>query len=118
MRPIRAWPITLILCAGCSSVTSTSQIGKPVSAEVAKEFQGVWLTSDGEPFWVNHLKDNELRIAMVDWKQSEYRLVQFKAFVTEDENQRYVNVTDLQQDSKKPKFEILPHRARIVNISY
>ena len=111
MRLIRDSLIASIVFSGCSSVTSTSQLGTPVSAEVAKEFRGVWLNSDGEPWWVEHVKGNELRFASVGWKRSEYRLIQFAAFVTEDEDQRYVNVTDPQDKGKKPKFEILRKRS-------
>jgi hypothetical protein len=107
MRLTHLCQIGLILCAGCSSVTSTAQLGSPVSADVAKEFEGVWLTSDNEPFWVKHVKDNELRVASLEWKKSDYQLVQLSAFVTEDENQRYVNFTKPGQGEKHPEFEFL-----------
>ena len=104
MRFANAALIVWLLLTGCSSVTSTAQLGEPVAAEDAKKLEGVWLTSDGEPMWVRHVQENELRVAGIEWHESKFRLAEFVAFITEDEDRQYVNVVDTDEQGEKPTY--------------
>jgi hypothetical protein len=81
---------------------SEQQLGAPVAADVAKELQGVWVEEGGEPLWVRHVGENELRAAGIVWVKEELKfdLDQFRVFVTQDDGIRYVNVGGLDEDDQ------------------
>lgn len=79
---------------GCSGISSTKPLGKPVSADQAKSYAGVWLSAEGDPLYVQHLVDNRLKVASVNWSasQSKHQLVEIDCLVTQDEDQVFVNL--------------------------
>lgn len=85
--------LSMIALVGCSTVSSTAPLGDPASADDAKKLEGVWLTGAGEPVWVRYVKDNELRVAGLDWRDSKYKLSEFTIFVTQDDDKTFVNAT-------------------------
>lgn len=107
MRISTAALILPLVLAGCSTLNSTVQLGEPVDAEEAIQLEGVWLNSDGDAVYVRHLKDNALQVAGIEWHESEFQLSKFTAFITEDEDRRYVNLLNTKEEGRKPTFCIL-----------
>jgi hypothetical protein len=97
--------MTALLC-GCSTVSSKVQVGNPAFAEDAQKLAGIWMTPDGDPFHVRHIKDNELRVASVEWnkKESRFELEEVTAFLTEDDDRRFINLIDPDSNEKSPTF--------------
>jgi hypothetical protein len=94
---------------GCSTVSSRIQIGNPAFAEDAQKLAGIWMTADGDPFFVRHIKDNELRVASVGWSKNESRfeLQEVTVFLTDDDGRRFINVVDPDSEAKSPDYTFL-----------
>ena len=90
---------------GCSTVVSKNQLGAAAPAEETKQLEGVWLAGENsDPLVIKHIKDNELRIAGVEWKANKFSLIELTAFVNAIEDQRYVNVVDSESPPDQPQF--------------
>jgi hypothetical protein len=102
----RCWPLLLIavLIGGCSTVSSKAPVGDPALADDAKKLAGIWMTADGDPFFVQHIDGNEVRIATVEWNKAESRfeLEEAKAFLTQDDDRQFINLADLDADEESP----------------
>ncbi|WP_442485047.1 hypothetical protein [Aeoliella sp. SH292] len=84
----------LMAVCGCSGISSTVPLGKPVSVDQAKGLAGVWLGPEGDPIYVHHLGENRLKLAVIDWDsaKSKHRVEQLDCLVTQDDDQMYVNL--------------------------
>lgn len=83
----------LFLSTGCSSVSSTKQLGQPVTDVEAKQLEGIWLIPDEQPIHIRHVAGNELRMAGIEWKDGSFELVEMTLHVTRDNDVLYVNLT-------------------------
>jgi hypothetical protein len=107
---MRSRCVLLILIAalrgGCSTVSSKVQLGNPAFAKDAQKLAGVWMTPDGHPFFVRHIKDNELRVASVEWskEESRFELEETTAYFTDDDDRRIINLVDPDSDETSPRF--------------
>jgi hypothetical protein len=84
----------LMAVCGCSGISSTVPLGKPVSADQAKSLAGVWLGPEGDPIYVHHLGENRLKVAAINWDstKSKHRVEELDCLVTQDGDQMYVNL--------------------------
>jgi hypothetical protein len=57
----------LAVVCGCSGISSTVPLGKPVSAERAESLAGIWTSPEGDPIYVQYLAENRLKLATVNW---------------------------------------------------
>jgi hypothetical protein len=89
---------------GCSNVTSTQRLGDAVGPEKAKDFEGVWLATDNSPFHVRHVKNNELRIGSLNWKDGRYVAGEITGFVTSDDGQEYINLLDSEHQASGNEY--------------
>ncbi|NLX21087.1 MAG: hypothetical protein GXY55_05355 [Phycisphaerae bacterium] len=102
------WSLLLLvplLLASCDSVISTVPLGTPSQdAAVNKSLDGVWLGGDGQVLYIKHVNDGELRIAGVEWKDGRFQLSELAAYLTIEQDVRYVNLVDPESDKEKPKY--------------
>lgn len=98
-----------LVFSGCSTLNSTVQLGKPVAADDAKQLEGVWVGRHGHTLYVGHLKANKIKVAWVGWDklESKFQLQEITAFVTDDENTKYINVVNFEEQSENPPYWIL-----------
>jgi hypothetical protein len=99
--------VTLLLAClsviGCNTVSSQFPLGEPAAVEDAKKLEGVWLSEDGDPLMVRHIKDNELRMGSLAWneEESKFELEEAELLVTMDEERPYVNFKGLGAQEEK-----------------
>ena len=105
-RTLLAAVALLLLSTGCSSVSSTKQLGQPVTDVEAKQLEGIWLMPDEEPIHIRHVADNELRMAGIEWKDGSFELGEMTVHVTRDSDVLYVNLTH-NQSNELPTFSFL-----------
>ncbi len=92
----------------CDSVTSTQRVGEPsTNEELNASLDGAWLAAPEEVLFVKHVKDGELRIAGVEWKDDHFELKEFTGYVTIEQDVPYVNVVSLESDKDKPEYSFL-----------
>jgi hypothetical protein len=98
--------LTTALFSGCSTVSSKVPLGDPALAEDAKKLAGIWMTPDGDPFWVRHIDGNEVRIATVEWNKAESRfeLEEAKALLTQDDDRQFINLAELHPAEESPGY--------------
>jgi hypothetical protein len=92
----------LAVAAACSNVESTQILGTPLSDEKASELEGVWALNDALPIYVGHRGGGDVQLAIVQWEDEAFKLVEFNGTLTSDDDVTYLNVESKEQAEGEP----------------
>lgn len=97
--------VLVLAVTGCTGVSSTHQVGAPLAEKKAKQFEGVWLGTKGDPVFIKHIKDNELLIGSIEWDDTgHFKVKQFTVFLTSLDDAQYLNYSFKNKPGDEEEF--------------
>lgn len=90
------WFLLLLFhLTGCSVVSSKYTIGERIQEDVSEQFDGVW-DFDDSICYVKYLKNGELRLAGIEWKEKNFKLEEMTVILTKCGERNFINFRDLE----------------------
>ncbi len=92
--------ILAVYVTGCSTVHSKYIVGEPIQDDLSEKFDGLW-EFDRDICYMKYTKNGELRIAGVEWKETNFKLEEMTVILTKCGEKNFVNLLDLEISEKK-----------------
>ena len=96
--------LALLAGSGCSGVSTTRPLPIDHKSDDREKFEGIWKMGDIGLFHVKFSKNGIAQIALLEWKEEEFRMVKGEGTLTEGQKHNFLSIRGKEDDAEGYSF--------------